>query len=769
MAILTRKFSEFIDGGDLPNDVITVGLSGSPGANTFFNNPWTFLPDGTTGDRPVPAASMYYRLRFNTSLEVYEYYDPTTLTWTQLSGSGTGTVNPGTTNDLPFYPANGTALSPIASAANSVLVTSAGEVPSLSTTLPIGITIPSAIITSSTAALTSGSVVAAPSAGIDLTNKTYVDTKFASGVTSITGTTNQVIASAATGAVTLSLPQNIATGSTPTFGGMTLTSIPLGSSSGGTGINNGSSTITLGGSLTTSGAFTSTFTMTGNTAVTFPTSGTLLTSSGAVTSITGTANQITASASTGAVTLSIASNPVLPGTGGTTLPTGNTAQQAGIAGTMRFNSQTSVFEGTVDGATWTPFSTAAGTVVSVSGTANRITSTGGLTPVIDISASYVGQSSITTLGTIGTGVWQGTIVTPTYGGTGINNGSNTLTLAGTLATVGAFASSFTMTGATAVTFPTTGTLATTAQLPTPAALTKTDDTNVTLTLGGTPTTALLQATSLTLGWTGQLSVARGGTGLASTTAYAVLCGGTTSTGALQSIASVGTAGQVLTSNGAGALPSMQTITASGTLLNVQTFTASGTYTRTSGATKAVVFCVAGGAGGGGKGTGIATGSGGGGGSGETRYVYITSGLGATETVTIGAGGAGGTAGSTGTAGGTSSFGAHVTCGGGAGGIGTASGLASNDGGAGGSGGSGGTSLVSNGGYPGNGTATNERIGGRGGSSSLSAGSTIQLYGTRAGAAATGYGAGGNGGSNTASSAADGGAGFAGLIIVYEYA
>lgn len=45
---------------------------------------------------------------------------------------------------------------------------------------------------------------------------------------------------------------------------------------------------------------------------------------------------------------------------------------------------------------------------------------------------------------------------------------------------------------------------------TPAALTKTDDTNVTLTLGGTPTTALLQATSLTLGWTGVLSSARGG-------------------------------------------------------------------------------------------------------------------------------------------------------------------------------------------------------------------------------------------------------------------
>ena len=43
---------------------------------------------------------------------------------------------------------------------------------------------------------------------------------------------------------------------------------------------------------------------------------------------------------------------------------------------------------------------------------------------------------------------------------------------------------------------------------TPASLTKTDDTNVTLTLGGTPTNSLLQAVSLTLGWTGTLADSR---------------------------------------------------------------------------------------------------------------------------------------------------------------------------------------------------------------------------------------------------------------------
>src|SRR6266481_4105598 len=52
-----------------------------------------------------------------------------------------------------------------------------------------------------------------------------------------------------------------------------------------------------------------------------------------------------------------------------------------------------------------------------------------------------------------------------------------------------------------------------------SALTEFNDTNVTLTLGGTPATALLQPVSLTLGWTGTLAVARGGTGAATSAAH----------------------------------------------------------------------------------------------------------------------------------------------------------------------------------------------------------------------------------------------------------
>lgn len=80
-----------------------------------------------------------------------------------------------------------------------------------------------------------------------------------------------------------------------------------------------------------------------------------------------------------------------------------------------------------------------------------------------------------------------------------------------------------------------------------SALTKTDDTNVTLTLGGTPATALLRATSLTLGWTGQLSVPRGGTGLASVAQGDLLYGSAANT--LSALAKSATATRYLANTG----------------------------------------------------------------------------------------------------------------------------------------------------------------------------------------------------------------------------
>jgi len=94
-------------------------------------------------------------------------------------------------------------------------------------------------------------------------------------------------------------------------------------------------------------------------------------------------------------------------------------------------------------------------------------------------------------------------------------------------------------------------------------------TNVTGTLpianGGTGSASTAYC-NLTSNVTGTLPVANGGTGTTTNVAYAVIVGGTTANGPYQSVASVGTAAQVLTSNGAGALPTFQTPAAGGTTI-----------------------------------------------------------------------------------------------------------------------------------------------------------------------------------------------------------
>ena len=76
--------------------------------------------------------------------------------------------------------------------------------------------------------------------------------------------------------------------------------------------------------------------------------------------------------------------------------------------------------------TWTQFS-GAGQIVAGAGltkTGSTIDAVGTLDRIlvnadnIDIAATYAGQASITTLGTIATGVWNGTPITVAYGGTG---------------------------------------------------------------------------------------------------------------------------------------------------------------------------------------------------------------------------------------------------------------------------------------------------------------------------------------------------------------
>jgi hypothetical protein len=85
---------------------------------------------------------------------------------------------------------------------------------------------------------------------------------------------------------------NITTLGTITTG--TWNATVIGGTWGGTGVNNGASTITYGGNVTFSGAFTFTGTLTNTTTVTFPTTGTLATTNNIITmnNVTGTSATI---------------------------------------------------------------------------------------------------------------------------------------------------------------------------------------------------------------------------------------------------------------------------------------------------------------------------------------------------------------------------------------------------------------------------------------------------------------------------------------------
>ena len=288
-----------------------------------------------------------------------------------------------------------------------------------------------------------------------------------------------------------------------------------------------------------------------------------------------------------------------------------------------------------------------GSAVTFSGTVNIFcTYPSGKSVNLDASGN------VGALGTITSGVWNGTTVPVAYGGTGVttssgassvmlrdanqnvsinrlNQSSTTVTAAGTTTTLTAastFSQILTGTGGQTFKLPDATTLTNTTTFEfnnnATGTLTITDNASATVgtvTSGGAAAIALLSngtvagtwdvhayipenvqwgTNSLALGSTvitggtwnggtiasgyggtglttftaannalystsgsalaaGTLPVAAGGTAATSQTAYAVLCGGTTTTGAYQSIASVGSSGQVLTSNGAGALPTFQ--------------------------------------------------------------------------------------------------------------------------------------------------------------------------------------------------------------------
>jgi len=216
------------------------------------------------------------------------------------------------------------------------------------------------------------------------------------GVTSITGTANQVIASASTGAVTLSLPQSINSGAAPTFLGTNFTGIPNAGLTNSAITINGTST-SLGGSISV-GTVTSVGFTGGLITVATPTTTPAFT-------VAGTSGGIPyfSSASTWATSAALTANALMIG-GGVGIAPATTTTGTGVLTALGTNVGSAGAFVTFNGALGTPSS---GTVTNLTGTASiningsvgATTANTGKFTTLEYSSTLTGGTGIIAIGT----------------------------------------------------------------------------------------------------------------------------------------------------------------------------------------------------------------------------------------------------------------------------------------------------------------------------------------------------------------------------------
>lgn len=211
----------------------------------------------------------------------------------------------------------------------------------------------------------------------------------------------------------------------------------LGVSQGGTGLASGTSggvlAFTASGVLASSGALTANLPVIGGGAGAAPTVGTVSGNTTEFATVSG--------ALTNGHCVSISA--------GNFVDAGGACTTGGGGGTVSSST-----------ANYLAYYASSGTTVTGLATANNgtlITSGAGV-PSISSTLPSVVQGNITSLGTIASGVWQGTAIGATYGGTGVNNGSSTITIGGNVTFSGAYTATLTLTNTTSITLPTSGTL-----------------------------------------------------------------------------------------------------------------------------------------------------------------------------------------------------------------------------------------------------------------------------------------------------------------------